>query len=72
MEPFKRIVALARAIGVPSRLALLQVVGEQGLSLTSAAATVGIAPSTAHRHLDQLVRVGLVTKTVKGRTSIYR
>jgi DNA-binding transcriptional ArsR family regulator len=72
MDDFKRIVSLARAIAVPTRLALLQVLGETGMPLTTAAATVGVSPATAHHHLDVLVRVGLVSKTVRGRTAIYR
>jgi len=72
MDDFKKIVGLARAIAVPTRLALLQTIGETGTTLSDAAATVGISPATAHHHLDVLVRVGLVTKTVLGRTAIYR
>src|SRR5271166_1275187 len=72
MDDFNKIVGLARAIAVPARLHLLQVLGESGTSLSTAAATVGIAPSTAHRHLDVLVRAGLVVKAVRGRKAIYR
>ena len=72
MDDFKKILGLARAIAVPTRLALLQVLGETGMPLTTAAATVGVSPATAHHHLDVLVRVGLVSKTVKGRKAVYR
>jgi DNA-binding transcriptional ArsR family regulator len=72
MEPFKKILAIARAISVPSRLHLLQVLGEIGKSLSDAAAIVGVSPATAHRHLDVLTKAGLVSKTVRGRKSIYR
>jgi DNA-binding transcriptional ArsR family regulator len=72
MDDFKKTVTLARAIAVPTRLALLQTIGETGTTLSDAAATVGISPATAHHHLDVLVRAGLATKTARGRTAIYR
>jgi DNA-binding transcriptional ArsR family regulator len=72
MDDFRKIVTVARAIAVPSRLALLRVLGETGMPLTAAAATVGISPATAHHHLDVLTKAGLVSKTVSGRRAVYR
>jgi len=72
MEPFKQILRIARAIGCPSRLALLQTLGEKGCSLSAAASTVGVSPSTAAHHLDVLMKAGLVTKTPRGRLAIYK
>jgi predicted ArsR family transcriptional regulator len=71
MDEFKKIVGLARAIAVPTRLHLLQVIGEAGKSLSVAAATVGISPATAHAHLVVLQKAGLVSRSVKGRKAIY-
>lgn len=72
MEPFQQVVRIARAIAVPTRLALLQALGETGCSLTAAASTVGVSPATAHHHLDVLVRAGLATKTTTGRKALYK
>jgi DNA-binding transcriptional ArsR family regulator len=72
MDDFKKLTILARAIAVPARLHLLQVLGDNGLALTDAAAAVGISPATAHHHLDVLTKAGLVSKVTKGRSAIYR
>jgi len=72
MDPFEQVVLVARAVAVPTRLALLQVLGEGGCPLTTAASMVGVSPATAAHHLAVLMSAGLVTKTVKGRKSIYR
>jgi len=71
MDDFKKLTILARAIAVPARLHLLQVLGENGLALTDAAAAVGISPATAHAHLVVLQKAGLVSRSVKGRKVIY-
>src|ERR1700722_834163 len=72
MDEFKKIVGLARAIAVPTRLHLLQVIGETGTSLCVAAAAVGVSPATAHHHLDVLTKAGLVSKSLRGRQALYR
>lgn len=66
------ILDLAHALCSPTRLYVLQSIGDTGMSVTDIASTTGIATSTACHHLAELVRVGLVLKKRKGRTTIYR
>lgn len=72
MEPFEQVVLVARAVAVPTRLALLQVLGADGRCMTDAARVVGISPATASYHLQVLTAAGLATRTVKGRRVFYR
>ncbi len=59
------ILTFGRAVGCPVRLDLLRVLGEDGLTLTQAAALVGVRPSTAYYHYEVLIGAGLVRR--KGR-----
>ncbi len=68
----EKLIVIARAVGNPSRLAVLRVLGEKGCSVTRAAHSVGLAISTTAFHLDHLVRAGLVVKSPRGRECIYR
>jgi len=58
-------VVFGRAVGCPVRLDLLRVLGDQGMTVTQAAAAIGVAPSTAFYHYEVLVEAGLVKR--KGR-----
>ncbi len=60
-----QIVLFGRAVGCGIRLELLQVLGDQGLTVTQAAAAVGVSPSTAFYHYKVLIEAGLVKR--KGR-----
>ncbi len=68
MNPFNRIVTIARAISVRDRLADLgRRSGRPGAPLTMAAATVGLsAIDGPHRPLDVLTQVGLVSRDGEG------
>jgi len=68
----EKIVAIARAISCPTRLGILRMLGERGLSLSEAARLSNVSVSTAAFHLSVLVDAGLVTKTPRGRECIYR
>lgn len=71
MKPFEQVVLVARVLAAPTRLALLQVLGEDGRCLTDAARMVGISAATACYHAHILVAAGLATRTVRGRRVIY-
>jgi DNA-binding transcriptional ArsR family regulator len=66
------ILTLSRALSSPSRLYLLQSMGETGMSVAELAAASGLVPSTVCFHARQLVEVGLAVKKRRGRRSIYR
>jgi DNA-binding transcriptional ArsR family regulator len=68
----EKLLVLAQAIACPTRLAMLRALGEKGCTLTAAAHLIGVSPSTAFHHLDRLVHAGLVTRTIRGRESIYK
>ena len=72
IDPFDQVVLVARAIAAPTRLALLEVLGEHGRCTTDAARRVGISPATASYHLHVLAAAGLATRMVKGRRVLYK
>jgi len=59
------LVVFGRAVACPVRLDLLRVLGDQGMTVTEAAAAIGVAPSTAFYHYKVLINAGLVAR--KGR-----
>jgi DNA-binding transcriptional ArsR family regulator len=66
-------VSLARAIGNPSRTAmLLELFDRPGASLAELAAAASIASSTASEHLDVLEDAGLVRRARNGRGTAVR
>jgi DNA-binding transcriptional ArsR family regulator len=67
-----RYLVIAQATACPSRLDLLRLLGERGLTLTEAARQAGLASSTACYHLSVLVNAGLAVRAVRGRKSVYR
>lgn len=66
------VLVVGRALGHPVRLALLRAVGDDGLSLSKAAAVVGVSVSSACRHLGKLVAARMVVKHYRGREAIYK
>lgn len=66
------LLTIAQALACPVRLYLLQVLGPEGKHLSAAAADAGVSASTAHHHLDRLMKVGLAKKSYRGRRCIYR
>jgi DNA-binding transcriptional ArsR family regulator len=72
MDMKDRVLELARAVAVPSRLHLLRSLGETGLSITEAASVTQLATSTTHHHLKVLVQAGLASRRRRGRQVIHR
>lgn len=68
----EKIVTIARAISCPTRLGILRLLGERGLSLSEAARLSNVSVSTAAFHLAVLLDAGLVTKASRGREAIYK
>ena len=66
------LLTIARAIAAPSRLGLLQVLGEDGLSVSEVAALVGLSVSTASYHLARLAHAGLAVAVRRGRHRVYK
>jgi ArsR family transcriptional regulator len=66
------ILTLSRALSSPSRLYLLQSMGETGMSVTDLASSSGLVPSTVCHHVKQLVEVGLAVRKRKGRHTFYK
>lgn len=60
------------AVACPTRLRILQLVGEQGLCVAEVASEVHTARSTASYHLSLLLRAGLVERSKRGRERVYR
>ncbi len=66
-----QLLTLTRALACPTRLFLLQLIGEDGMHLCEAAQAAGIAPSTASWHFAQLVGAGLAIRRRTGRRCLY-
>jgi len=66
------ILTYAQALSSPTRLYLLQSVGNDGLSVTEAAERAGVSTSTTSFHLGVLLDAGLVSRKRKGRNVLYR
>jgi DNA-binding transcriptional ArsR family regulator len=66
------ILAIARAVACPTRLLILQIVGEDGRSVTDVAREAEVARSTACHHLGVLLRAGLLERVKRGRERVYR
>jgi|SRR5580658_3281192 DNA-binding transcriptional ArsR family regulator len=71
-KDMEKVVIIGHAVACPTRLAILRSLGEAGCSLTVTAAKVGLAVSTTSHHLNVLGAAGLVTKTPRGRQTIYK
>lgn len=66
------LLALARLVACPARLAALRAVGERGRDVTEVASLTGVTLSTASYHLSKLLNAGLVRFTRCGRRRVYR
>src|SRR4051812_5844336 len=65
--------AVARLLGEPARMAMLEaLLGGEARSGRELAAAADVAPSTASEHLAQLQEGGLVAATPNGRSRAYR
>lgn len=67
-----QLVILGQALSCASRVHILQLVGEMGLSVGAAVAQTGLAQATVSRHLAVLVQAGLVEKCRQGSRHVYR
>ena len=73
MRDADAVAAVAGAMGQPSRAAMLLAMGDgQAHSASSLAVTAGILPPAASEHLQQLLRLGLVTVEAAGRERRFR
>lgn len=66
------LLVVARAIACPSRLFVLQLLGDAGICVSEVAMQAGLSAATACHHLKVLVSAGLVVRVRRGRTTIYR
>jgi DNA-binding transcriptional ArsR family regulator len=66
------VLVVSRAVSCPTRLYILQLVGEDGCSVVEVSRSAGVAPSTAHYHLRVLEHAGLVERHKRGRERVYR
>lgn len=71
-EVFSEFAALARAVGHPARLELLELVGQREQSVDALAAKSGLSVANASQHLQKLQRHGLVVARREGRFTRYR
>jgi ArsR family transcriptional regulator len=69
---FEQFAIVARALGHPHRLALLQLLGQGETSVEVLAARGGIAVANASQHLQRLRRAGLVVSRRVGQKVLYR
>jgi DNA-binding transcriptional ArsR family regulator len=63
---------VARAIACPSRLFVLQLLGNTGICVSEVARKAGLSPATACHHLKVLASAGLAVRVRRGRRTIYR
>src|SRR5687767_6857216 len=61
-----------RALGAPTRLRILELLGEHPRSVSAVAAAVGVSVSAASRHLALLADAGLVRRERRGLRVICR
>ena len=63
---------VARALGAPHRMMLLEQLAQGERGVEALAAKVGVTIANASQHLQQLRRAGLVTSKRAGKSVIYR
>lgn len=64
-------IARARLLSSPTRVALWCAVGEVGMYASDLASSIGISRATASHHLGILHDAGLITFTRQGRHRLY-
>lgn len=69
---FSALAAVAKALGHPHRLAVLEQVAQGERSVETVAARTGLAVANASAHLQQLRRAGLIAARRDGRFVFYR
>ncbi|MGO9834956.1 MAG: ArsR/SmtB family transcription factor [Polyangiaceae bacterium] len=68
----EEIVEVAQALACATRLEILRLLGDDGLSLSDVAREACVAPATAYHHLAVLVQAGLAVRVRQGSRCIYR
>jgi rhodanese-related sulfurtransferase/DNA-binding HxlR family transcriptional regulator len=69
---FEQFAAVARALGHPYRLVLLQLLGQGETGVEVLAGRAGITIANASQHLQRLRRAGLVSNRKDGQRVLYR
>lgn len=64
--------ALAKALGSPHRLGLLEQVAQGECGVEALAARLGLSVANTSQHLQQMKRTGLVTTRRSGKSILYR
>ncbi len=64
--------AMARAMGAPHRLAILEQLAQDERGVDAIAAKIGVTIANCSQHLQHLRRAGLVTSHRNGKSMIYR
>jgi len=70
-DPLHRVTAAAKAVGHPTRLRLLAMLGDSSLCVCQMTAVLGLAASTVSGHLSELRRAGLVREDRQGKWVEY-
>lgn len=63
---------LIQVLAVPTRFAIFQILGAEGMTVSAVATAVGVSAATASRHLAELRRVRLIEGHRCGREHRYR
>ena len=63
---------IARALGAPHRMMLLEQLAQGERGVEALAAKIGVTVANGSQHLQQLRRAGLVTSRRAGKAVIYR
>ncbi len=69
---FEQFASVARALGHPHRLMLLQLLGQRETAVEALAESAGLTIANASQHLQRLRRAGLVMARKQGQKVIYR
>lgn len=69
---FAEFAAVARALGSPRRLEMLEHLGQDERGVEALAQRVGLSVANASQHLQQLKRAGLVASRREGKFVLYR
>jgi DNA-binding transcriptional ArsR family regulator len=69
---FEHLAAMARALGSPHPLELIELLAQTERSVEEMARLTGLSIANASQHLQQLRRFGLVEATCDGKRVIYK
>lgn len=71
-EPTKiRSAAVCAALGHPTRISIVEVLGDRKMSVSDISSALGLAQSSASQHLAALYRSGVLQVTPKGTSRLY-